>query len=81
LPLNSAIARPSPVGLRKESCFSAVAPVSGWNQCVKWVAPFSSAHSFMALATESATDPSSSVPFWIVESSASYWALGRRDAI
>ena len=34
LPLNSATARPSGVGVRKESCFSAVMPVSGWNQCV-----------------------------------------------
>ena len=34
LPLNSATARPSGVGLRKESCFSAVMPVIGWNQCV-----------------------------------------------
>jgi hypothetical protein len=34
LPLNSATARPSLDGERKESCFSAVIPVSGWNQCV-----------------------------------------------
>ena len=34
LPENSAIAVPSPEGLKKESCFSAVSPVSGWNQCV-----------------------------------------------
>ena len=34
LPLNSAIVRPSPVGARKESCFSAVEPVMGTNQCV-----------------------------------------------
>ncbi len=34
LPLNSATARPSDVGLRKESCFSAVIPVIGWNQWV-----------------------------------------------
>jgi hypothetical protein len=34
LPLNSATARPSAVGDRKESCFSAVIPVSGWNQWV-----------------------------------------------
>ena len=33
-----------------ESCFSAVTPVMGWNQCVKWVAPRSIAQSFMALA-------------------------------
>ena len=34
LPLNSAIAEPSEVGERNESCFSAVIPVIGWNQCV-----------------------------------------------
>ena len=34
LPENSAIAVPPPVGAKKESCFSAVEPVSGWNQCV-----------------------------------------------
>ena len=35
---------------RKLSCFSAVAPVMGWNQWVKWVAPSSRAHCFMASA-------------------------------
>jgi hypothetical protein len=34
LPENSAIAVPAPVGAKNESCFSAVEPVSGWNQCV-----------------------------------------------
>src|SRR5919202_704432 len=29
-------------------------PVSGWSQCVKWVAPLSIAHSFIAAATASA---------------------------
>src|SRR5476649_2362439 len=38
----------------KESCFSAVVPVSGWNQCVKWVTPRSSAHAFIPAATWSA---------------------------
>jgi hypothetical protein len=37
--------------LRKASCFSAVSPVCGWNQCVKCVTPFSIAHSLMASAT------------------------------
>ena len=32
LPENSIITLPSPVGLMKESCFSAVMPVMGWNQ-------------------------------------------------
>jgi hypothetical protein len=42
-------------GLKKLSCFSDVMPVRGWNQCVKCVAPFSIAHSFMACATTLAT--------------------------
>ena len=62
LPENSAIAVPSPAGPKKESCFSAVAPVSGWNQCVKWLAPCSSAHSRMAEATVSARPASSGSP-------------------
>ena len=33
-PEGGAIADPSPVGDRNESCFSAVMPVSGWNQWV-----------------------------------------------
>ena len=53
---------PSPEGSKKESCFSAVEPVSGWNMWVKWVAPFSSAHSFIASATASASSGSSASP-------------------
>ena len=34
LPRNSVMAVPSPDGARNESCFSAVMPVIGWNQCV-----------------------------------------------
>jgi hypothetical protein len=34
LPENSEIALPSPAGEKNESCFSAVEPVSGWNQWV-----------------------------------------------
>ena len=34
LPENSTTALPLAVGTRNESCFSAVMPVSGWNQCV-----------------------------------------------
>ena len=54
---------PSGAGVMKLSCFSAVIPVRGWNQCVKCVAPFSTAQSFMASATALATDRSSLVPF------------------
>ena len=45
---------PLPSYSRKESCFSAVLSVSGWNQCVVWVAPWESAHFFMPAATSSA---------------------------
>ena len=48
--------------MKKESCFSAVEPVSGWNQCVKCVAPFSIAQSFIAAATASASEVSSASP-------------------
>ena len=55
LPEKPARAVPSPPeGSKKESCFSAVEPVSGWKTWVKWVAPFSSAQSFIAAATASA---------------------------
>ena len=53
---------PHGVGEMKESCFSAVMPVMGWNQCVKWVTPFSIAQSFMALATTLATSRSRGFP-------------------
>ena len=62
LPENSRITRPSGAGVMKLSCFSAVMPVMGWNQWVKWVAPFSTAHSFMASATALATERSSFSP-------------------
>ena len=39
LPENSIITPPSGDGVIKLSCFSAVIPVNGWNQCVKWGAP------------------------------------------
>jgi len=57
------ITLPSGAGVIKLSCFSAVIPVRGWNQWVKWVAPFSTAQSFMAAATALATEGSSFVPF------------------
>ena len=50
---------PSGAGEMKLSCFSAVMPVSGWNQWVKWVAPWAIAQSFIASATASATSLSS----------------------
>ena len=53
---------PPPTGERKLSCFSAVIPVMGWNQWEKWVAPFSMAQSFMALATTVAAALSSRFP-------------------
>jgi hypothetical protein len=45
-----------------ESCFSAVEPVSGWNQRQKCVAPLSIAQSFIAPATTSARSASSAWP-------------------
>ena len=53
---------PPPTGAMKLSCFSAVMPVMGWNQWVKWVAPFSMAQSFMALATTAAAALSRRLP-------------------
>ena len=53
-------------------------PVSGWNQCVKWVAPFSIAQSFMAAATASASDGSSGSPRSSVCCSERNTDLGRR---
>ena len=57
---------PFAVGEIKLSCFSAVTPVIGWNQCVKWVAPFSIAQSFMALATILAASSFRRFPVWMV---------------
>src|SRR5918992_2547450 len=53
-------------------------PVSGWNQCVKWVAPRSIAHSFIAAATASASAASSSSPASSVSCSCLKTAFGRR---
>jgi hypothetical protein len=66
LPEKCAIAPPPLFGVMKLSCFSAVDPVSGWNQCVKWVAPRSTAHSFMARAIVSAMVRSSGLSFSMV---------------
>ena len=79
LPLNSAMALPSPVGARKLSCFSAVRPVIGWNMWVKWVAPFSMAQSFMAVATASAMAGSSASPPARVTCSLAKTSSGRRS--
>ena len=78
-PENSASDVPSSVGLKNESCFSAVRPVSGWNTWVKWVAPFSSAHSFMASATESAVEGASASPRSSVFCSFLNTSLGSRE--
>ena len=63
----------------KLSCFSAVMPVIGWNQCVKCVAPFSIAQSFMALATMRAASSSRRLPFSIVACTCRYVSFGRRS--
>ena len=61
---------PPGLGEIKLSCFSAVTPVMGWNQWVKWVAPFSMAQSFMALATTVATSASRCLPSLMVRCNA-----------
>src|SRR5919112_3131705 len=53
-------------------------PVSGWNQCVKCVAPFSSAQPFIACATESASAVSSASPLASDVWRALKTCLGRR---
>jgi hypothetical protein len=63
----------------KLSCFSAVMPVIGWNQCVKCVAPFSIAQSFMALATMRAASSSRRLPFSIVACTCRYVSFGSRS--
>ena len=75
------MARPSPVGCRKLSCFSAVRPVMGWNMCVKCVAPFSMAQSFMAVATASAMAGSSGAPCLMVFCRALKTGLGSRSLL
>ena len=60
----------------KLSCFSAVTPVRGWNQWVKWVAPCSTAQSRMAAATALATWVSSAAPSSMVFFRESYTLEG-----
>ena len=55
LPLKRSMTWPGSSQAMKASCFSAVAPVMGRNQWVKWVQPCSRAQSFMAWATLLAT--------------------------
>ena len=75
------ITPPSGDGEMKLSCFSAVTPVRGWNQCVKWVAPFSTAQSFISAATASATSVSSFTFSSIVLFRDSYTSAERRALI
>ena len=67
---------PLPSGFRKESCFSAVIPVIGWNQCEKWVAPLSIAQAFIACATALAIFSLRSSPLSMVFLSSLYTSLG-----
>ena len=62
----------------KLSCFSAVIPVIGWNQCVKCVAPFSTAQSFIALATTFAISRATGLPSLTDFLSALKVSFGRR---
>src|SRR5215217_3228399 len=50
-PVNDSSGWRSSSKLRKASCFSAVRPVCGWNQCVKCVTHRLIAHSLMTCAT------------------------------
>ena len=70
-----------PAGSKKASCFSAVLPVSGWNQCVKWVAPRSMPHCFRACATSFAMEGSSGVWSRIVCNSASAVSFAKYSRI
>ena len=80
-PENLCTACAGPVGSRNASCFSAVPPVSGWNQWVKCVAPFWTAQSFMPAATASAIDGSRGFPSRIVASSFAATRFGRNSRI
>jgi hypothetical protein len=60
--LKLSIGCPSSSNDRKASCFSAVSPVCGWNQCVKCVTPRETAHSLIASATAGAISASSFFP-------------------
>ena len=62
--------------LRKASCFSAVSPVCGWNQCVKCVTPRAIAHSLMTCATVGAISTSSFFPRRIAAASLAYTSFG-----
>ena len=52
--MNDSIGCRSSSNAKNASCFSAVSPVCGWNQCVKWVTPREIAHSLMTCATTGA---------------------------
>ena len=69
---------PPSTGAMKLSCFSAVMPVMGWNQWVKWVAPFSMAQSFMALATTVAALLSRRLPSFMERWTCRNTSLGKR---
>ena len=56
------MALPPGAGEMKLSCFSAVKPVMGWNQWVKWVAPCSMAQFFMPSAISLAVSSWREVP-------------------
>ena len=66
---------------RKASCFSAVSPVCGWNQCVKCVAPCVIAHSLMACATRGATSTSSFLPCFTASTSLAWMSRGSLSRI
>ena len=73
------ITLPPSIGEIKLSCFSAVMPVIGWNQWVKWVAPFSIAQSFIAFATMLAASLSRRFPSLMERWTCLKTSRGRRE--
>jgi hypothetical protein len=69
---SSTLSSPGMVTFRSmnESCFSAVSPFIGWNQCVKCVAPWPVAQSRATEATASAASGGSGAPVRSVASRA-----------
>jgi hypothetical protein len=81
LPEKPSMTPPESSQLMNASCFSAVRPVMGKNQCVKCVAPRSIAHSFIACATVCATSGESRSPFFTVLRTALNTSRGRRSCM
>src|SRR6185312_17060712 len=75
-PVNDSMGWRSSSNDRNASCFSAVRPVCGWNQCVKCVTPREIAHSLITWATVGAMSWSSFFPWRIEDRSLAYTSRG-----